>query len=667
MAEQFFTSPLLYFVETMVLMILAFFLFMFYRGFGRTYVKLWVIALGWLVVNRLVLLLMIFLDITKATDPILIGLTFLNKLSFNLSTLMLFWAIYKAVSGSDIIPRRLWGTIFLVTLFTFFSVILFAFDDYATFNRLYLRESLNAFIVGCGFLASSFWLFNQPKSFFASRIFMWLFLALGFRFVSYSLASVMLLGTDYFGDIVRAILVFDSGAYAVLGYAMLIWMQGAERNIAITAINRAQYLGKHDQLTGALNREQVLEKLPFAMEKSQQSGARLAIYLIDIKRFKFINDTYGLSAGDYILAQVAIRLSQSVLLPDVVGRLSGDSFVFAIEIHELSQLSKAADHIHDIISAPYEYQEHNIELKASVGYSLYPDHGDDEEDLLKKANLALFHAETESIASVQYIEGMQAKGRELMAIEKELNHAFENNEFILYFQPQLNLYSNKLEGVEALVRWQHPEKGLLAPGQFLDKIEQLSMNRELDHYVLELSAQKIQHWLKEFKRRVTIAVNVTSVEFQDPQFVGYIQSLLYQYQIPPSSIELEITENVVINDIESVMDTIIKLQNLGIRVSIDDFGTGYSSLAYLRKLPIDKIKIDRSFIQEVANNDSDVTIVKSMIKLSHGLGKRVLAEGVEDANQLQLLRKLGCDAVQGYYIAKPLPEEELTKFLSRRD
>ncbi|GLX87373.1 hypothetical protein tloyanaT_36260 [Thalassotalea loyana] len=665
MAEQFFTSPILYLVECIVLMVLTFFLLMFYRGFGRTYVKLWVIALSLLIVNRGMMLTMMVLDIAKATEPLLILLTFLNKLTFNLFALMLFWAIYRAASSKNIDLRRLWGSLFVVTLYTFFSVILFAFDDFATYNRLYLRESLTSFIIGCGFLASSFWLFNQQKTFFASRIFMWLFIAMGVRFVSYSLASVMLLGTDYFGEIVRAILVFDSGANAVLGYAMLIWMQGAERNLAVTAINRAQYLGKHDQLTGALNREQVLEKLPSAMELCQQSGARLAIYLIDIKRFKFINDTYGLSAGDYILAQVAIRLSQSVLVPSVVGRLSGDSFVFALEIHNLSQLNKGADHIHDLLSAPYHYQEHSIELKASVGYSLFPDHGDDEEELLKKANLALFHAETENIHSVQYIEGMQSKGCELMAVEKELNHAFENREFVLYFQPQLNLYTNKLEGVEALVRWQHPEKGLLAPGQFLDKIEQLSMSRELDHYVLELSAQKVQQWQKEFKRRVTIAVNVTSVEFQDPQFVGYVQSLLYQYQIPSSCLELEITENVVITDIESVMDTIVKLQNLGIRVSIDDFGTGYSSLAYLRKLPIDKIKIDRSFVSEVANNDSDVTIVKSMIKLSHGLGKRVLAEGVEDANQLELLRKLGCDAVQGYYIAKPLSEQDLSKYLNR--
>lgn len=191
------------------------------------------------------------------------------------------------------------------------------------------------------------------------------------------------------------------------------------------------------------------------------------------------------------------------------------------------------------------------------------------------------------------------------------------------------------------------------------------MSRTLDHYVLDLAAQKAAYWLKTYKRRITIAVNVTSVEFQDPQFVGYIQSLLYQYEIPPSCLELEITENVVITDIDSVMDTIVTLQNLGIKVSIDDFGTGYSSLAYLRKLPIDKIKIDRSFIADVANNDSDITIVKSMIKLSHGLGKRVLAEGVEDKNQLDLLRKLGCDAVQGYYIAKPLSENDLAKYLDR--
>lgn len=237
----------------------------------------------------------------------------------------------------------------------------------------------------------------------------------------------------------------------------------------------------------------------------------------------------------------------------------------------------------------------------------------------------------------------------------------------MYYQPQLNLLTNRLEGVEALVRWQHPEKGLLPPATFLGDVDALHMNSEFDYYILHKACCANARWYQKYKRRVAIAVNITAVEFQDPGLITKIQNLLLENNLPSKYLELEITENVVMTDIDKAMNTIITLQNMGVKVSIDDFGTGYSSLAYLRKLPIDKIKIDRSFITEVATNDSDMTIVKSMIKLSHGLGKRVLAEGVENKDQLNILRNLGCDAVQGFFIDKPLPEEKLVRYLVRKN
>ena len=447
---------------------------------------------------------------------------------------------------------------------------------------------------------------------------------------------------------------------------MLIWLQGAERNVASTAINRAKYLGKHDSLTGVLNREQVLEKLTNEMSIADNKSQKLCIYLLDIKRFKFINDTHGLKVGDLILGEIARRLNQSLLKPKVVGRLSGDSFMYVIDYSNTHQQLTAAEHIHALIARPYEVAQQEVHLQCSVGYCNFPQDGDNADDLLQKANLALFQAESQNIQTVKFEAGMQSQGRRLLAMEKAIRSAITNEEFILYFQPQLNLKNNRLEGAEVLVRWQHPDKGLLAPGQFFDDIEALNLYSELDNYVLEKTCQTIAKWYKTYKRRVPLAINITAVEFQAPNFVSNIQHLLMKYEIPPIYLELEVTESVVITDIELVMKTIVILQNMGIKVSIDDFGTGYSSLAYLRKLPIDKIKIDRSFIQEVATNDSDLTIVKTMVELSHGLGKRVLAEGVETQQQLQLLRNIGCDAVQGYFISKPISEEEFTKYLKRK-
>jgi diguanylate cyclase (GGDEF)-like protein len=458
---------------------------------------------------------------------------------------------------------------------------------------------------------------------------------------------------------------FDLGAFTLLAFSMLIWMQGAERSIAISAMNKAQYLGKHDSLTGALNRQQVMEKLPFIIEETKSNQQNLAVFLLDIKRFKFVNDTYGLKVGDAILGEIANRLDESIFLPKVIGRLSGDSFVFVTNNIDQQQQSAAIEHLHGLINRPYFIKQHKVLLQCSVGYCLYPQDAQLAEDLLQKANLALAQAESQNIATVKYKSGMQSHGRRLLAMEKEIRDGFEKSEFVLYFQPQLNLLNNRIEGFEALVRWQHPERGLLQPGSFLPDIESLNMLSNLDSYVLDRACQSIARLQKAYHRRVTIAVNITAVEFQDPQLIENIQALLFKYQITPRCLDLEITENVVMTEIATAMNTIFILQNMGINVSIDDFGTGYSSLAYLRKLPIDKIKIDRSFIEEVASNDSDLTIVKSMVELSHGLGKRVLAEGVETQEQLRLLRNIGCDAVQGYYISKPIPENELKKYFSR--
>jgi len=542
----------------------------------------------------------------------------------------------------------------------------YAFDEGNAFNRFYLNVSLPSFIFACTYLAISFYLYVDKTPHFSSRIVMALCLLLGVRYLLHSFVSIVALTEHWFSLLQITLVYFDVTAFSALGFVLLIWIQGAERNAAVHAISKAQYLGKHDSLTGALNRKQVMEKLSEVLLLASERNSLLAIFLIDIKQFKFINDTYGLKTGDYILGEVAKRLNNSILLPKAVGRLSGDSFMFVLESSRASSVERAPEHLHQLINRSFRFNKQEIHIQASIGYCIYPTDGSEAEELLQNANLALHHAEANNIPTTVFESSLQVHGRRMLLIEKELKAALVNDEFILYYQPQLNLFTNRLEGVEALVRWQHPEKGLLSPASFLDDIDALNMNSEFDNYILKKACQANARWYKKYKRRVAIAINITAIEFQDPKLVTNIQALMFEYNIQPKYLELEITENVVMTDISTAMSTIVSLQNMGIKVSIDDFGTGYSSLAYLRKLPIDKIKIDRSFISEVAANDSDMTIVKSMIELSHGLGKRVLAEGVETVEQLNVLRNLGCDAVQGYFINKPLPEEMLARYLTRK-
>lgn len=666
MPESEGSIAFLFATQAMVFAILSYILFIYFRSFTRIHVKYWLYSL-------------IFLSCYFASSAMLSnseGYSYsgylqllygqIQQVGLYLFLVFLLFGFYCAKLNKQPTKRLFIATLSVAILTGLCTATFYAFDENNVFNRFYLKVSLQNFIFACGFLSTSFYLFLDKKPHFSSKILLGFCLLLGSRYLLYSFVSIIALTDYWFSQFSQFLLYFDVAAYSVLGFILLIWIQGEERNMAVHAISKAQYLGKHDSLTGALNRVQVMEKLSEAMIVASEKSNQLAIFLLDIKQFKFINDTYGLKAGDFILGEIAKRLNNSILLPKAVGRLSGDSFMFVIEYQKASSISKVPEHIHQIVSHPYLYNDQEVHLQASIGFCTFPDDGQSSEVLLQNSNLALHHAETTNVPTVAFESGMEAEGRRLLLKEKELKKAIKNDEFILYYQPQLNLLTNKLESVEALVRWQHPKKGLLLPASFLNDIDALHMNSEFDSYILNKACSTHARWYQQFKRRVAIAVNITAVEFQDPQLVTKIQNLLLTNNLPSKYLELEITENVVMTDINKAMDTIVNLQNMGIKVSIDDFGTGYSSLAYLRKLPIDKIKIDRSFITEVETNDSDMTIVKSMIKLSHGLGKRVLAEGVENKEQLNILRSLGCDAVQGFYIDKPLPEEKLVNYLSKK-
>ncbi len=666
MAERALTHSLIYFSETLIFSILALLLLAYYRGLGRQYVKFWTISLFALAANQFALFCQNTFNEQDVGSVVDISIALLRQISLYLHILFLIFGIYAATKQQIVSNKLLVIGVSLAGVLGALAALIYGFDVESVFNRFYLRESLSAFIFGSALIASAFYLYSAKINHFSGKVFLAFCLVVGTRYIAYSFASIIFLTEDWFRYLTQNLIYIDIGVNTVLGFLVLIWMQGAERHVASTAINRAKYLGKHDSLTGVLNREQVLEKLTNEMQIAQGSEQSLCVFLLDIKRFKFVNDTYGLKVGDLILGEIARRLNQSLLKPKVVGRLSGDSFMYVVEYENEKQQLTVSEHIHALIERPYLVSQQEVHLQCSVGYCEFPTDANVADELLQKANLALFQAESNNIQSVKYQAGMQSQGRRLLAMEKEIRQAIANEEFVLHFQPQLNLKNNRLEGAEVLVRWQHPTKGLLAPGQFFDDIEALNLYSELDNYVLEKTCQIIANWYQTYKRRVPLAINITADEFQAPDFISNIQNLLMKYEIPPIYLELEVTENVVITDINLVMNTIVVLQNMGIKVSIDDFGTGYSSLAYLRKLPIDKIKIDRSFIQEVASNDSDLTIVKTMVELSHGLGKRVLAEGVETQQQLQLLRNIGCDAVQGYFISKPISEEEFTKYLKRK-
>ena len=290
------------------------------------------------------------------------------SLYFHLSALLL--GIYSAASNKKTSESLTYSAFIFSAILALTSTLLYGFEVSEVYNRFYLRESLPAFVMGCGLLVTAFYLFNSSKKYFSTRVFIFYCVVMGLRYIFFSFLSIVLINEYWFRELTEVLIYFDMGAFTILAFSMLIWMQGAERNIAISAMNKAQYLGKHDSLTGALNRQQVMEKLPLIIQKAEASQRNLAVFLLDIKRFKFVNDTYGLKVGDAILGEIASRLDGSIFLPQVIGRLSGDSFVFVIDGVDEKQQVAAIDHLHGLINRAYYIKQHKVLLQCSIGWNV---------------------------------------------------------------------------------------------------------------------------------------------------------------------------------------------------------------------------------------------------------------------------------------------------------
>lgn len=464
---------------------------------------------------------------------------------------------------------------------------------------------------------------------------------------------------------IKALLNLTFLMLAALG--VIIWLLESERNNTVMAIQRAEYLNTHDALTGVENREQLVNKIPVFIDYCRGNGRHLTVMLVGINRFKAINDMLGIRGGDRVLVELAERLEQFQPQPLAVARISGD--VFAVMFDHLKRRSFILDLAQELLGRlqkPMQIDGRSLNISCAVGISRFPQHGTRAELLINKATIALANAKLiDNDSMIFYERGMDEPYTRLVDLEPDLKRALQEDEFLLYLQPFEDVKTGALCGFEALIRWQHPTRGLIGPGEFLPFIEQLGMASELDDWVLEHAAQLIKRWQGQFDTLVPLAVNISAKHFQQPQLTQKLKDLLKKHNLNAELLELEITENVAMSDIKTGMNVISQLQAMGLKVAIDDFGTGYSSLAYLRRLPIDRIKIDRSFIAELQESDADATIVKALIRLSHGLGKRVVAEGVEKAHQHQLLKELGCDVIQGYYYSPPVAEAHAADMLAR--
>jgi diguanylate cyclase (GGDEF)-like protein len=428
---------------------------------------------------------------------------------------------------------------------------------------------------------------------------------------------------------------------------------------------RIKHQALSDALTGLPNRTLLYDRTGQAMRQADRELVPAALALIDLDRFKEVNDTLGHHYGDQLLVQVGERLQAALRKVDTVARLGGDEFAVLLPRIETPEGAlTVARKLLAVLEEPFPLDGLTVDVEASIGVALYPDHGSDPEELLQRADIAMYTAKQTHAGFVLFDPKQDQHSPRRLALLGELRRALDQRQLLLHYQPKVAANDGRMLGVEALVRWQHPEHGLVPPDEFIPLAERTGLIVPLTHYVLDEALGQCRQW-HEADHELSVAVNVSARRLLDLRFPDEVAALLDRHQVPARLLVVELTESTIMADPVHALEILSRLNAMGVQLSIDDFGTGYSSLAYLKSLPVHELKVDRSFVSQMISNSNDAVIVHSTVDLGRNLGLRVVAEGVEDALTLQHLNLLGCDAVQGYHISRPVPADDLISWLER--
>lgn len=430
--------------------------------------------------------------------------------------------------------------------------------------------------------------------------------------------------------------------------------------------HKIQQLAYYDSLTGLPNRVLFNEKLNLIIEQSKMNQQKLAVLFIDMDRFKIINDTLGHGNGDLLLRKIAKILKNHIRHDDIISRMGGDEFTLALLNRTREQTAKLADKIISSFSHPIDINGNEVFITPSIGIAMYPDDGQDHELLLKNADQAMYAAKEKGKNKFQfYLSDMDEATTNKMILETMLHKALDNDEFELYYQPRIDLITGAITGMEALLRWRQPQRGWISPDEFIPIAEETGLINQIGEWVLRSACAQNKAWQDAGYPSIAVSVNLSVRQFREQTLVHLIPQVLTETGLEASYLELEITENISMNNMDYVLSILQEIKKLGVRISMDDFGTGYSSLSYLQRFPIDQLKIDQSFIRDLQDHQDNNSIVKAIISMAHSLGLSVIAEGVETEFQSTLLRKMNCDEIQGYLISKPLPPEKIKVFLAK--
>ncbi|HXG57645.1 MAG TPA: EAL domain-containing protein [Thermoanaerobaculia bacterium] len=464
---------------------------------------------------------------------------------------------------------------------------------------------------------------------------------------------------------VLTILGFITSAVIALGIIMAVLED--EREASAHAASQVEHLAYHDTLTGLANRALFADRLLVALTHAQRHRYKLAVFFLDIDRFKQINDSLGHTVGDRLLRIVSTRIRNTIREEDTVARFGGDEFTILIHIiGKIEDAGKIAQKILDALKVPIVIDDREFVITSSIGISIYPVDGTDGETLIRNADTAMYRAKESGRNTYQfYAATMNHKALEALELENGLRRALEQNELVLYYQPLVDVSSGTVFGLEALLRWKHPHFGLLGPDRFITTAEQSGLIVPIGRWVLHEACRQAKEWQRR-GRPMLVAVNLSARQFQEPDLARQVREALEAAGLQPHFLELEITEGNAMQDVEKAIQTLRQLKGLGVRIAIDDFGTGYSCLNYLKQFPIDTLKLDQSFVRDITAPE-DAQIALGVIALAHSLKLKVIAEGVETLGQLTFLREHACDRLQGYLFSRPMPAENFERFMAQKD
>lgn len=456
--------------------------------------------------------------------------------------------------------------------------------------------------------------------------------------------------------------------FAVLLVALLTSVLDARLEARTAALARSLTLANqeltqlalHDTLTGLPNRSLLADRIELAIAKVAEQGGCFALMFIDLDGFKPVNDAFGHHAGDLLLKAVATRLRGHLHSQDTLARIGGDEFVLLVELQDPSDAMNVAIKQVNLVSRPFKVAEHDLQLSASLGIVLYPGNGEDQHELLRNADAAMYHAKRIGKNGYSFFDAsMNSNARQQLQLVQDLRLAVAAGQFRLHYQPKFDAKQGQPIGAEALLRWEHPQHGLLAPDRFISLAEKTGLIISIGDWVLDEACRQMRLWLDEGIEGWRIAVNLSAIQFCHAGLLDSVARALERHALPANCLTLEITETTAMSDVEVSLTVLQQLSDMGVDLSIDDFGTGYSSLMYLKRLPANELKIDRGFVRELEDEGEDAAIVSAIVALGRALGLRIVAEGVETSSQQAFLTRLGCDALQGYLLGRPVPAEQL--------